>query len=208
MKWTTPGAAGDYTIQVKVTDGKGGEATKSKTVSVSPPAILSMNVPRVTAEGGYIALGGNPINAGGCLYAGDESTNKWVTGFISYDITGLTGATIQTASLTFHVKQKWGDPSFYTSFCVYDSYWGTIPISVATYSLSGTAIQYINSTTNGNFTVNIAVLKAELQAAINAGHLRFQIGISPQGSITNNNNAWDGIEWDQSGVTLNITYTQ
>ena len=108
MKWTTPGAAGDYTIQVKVTDGKGGEATKSKTVSVSPPAILSMNVTRVTAEGGYIALGGNPINAGGCLYAGDESTNKWVTGFISYDITGLTGATIQVGVADISCKTKMG----------------------------------------------------------------------------------------------------
>ena len=32
MKWTTPAAAGSYTITLKVTDGKGGEATQSKTV--------------------------------------------------------------------------------------------------------------------------------------------------------------------------------
>ncbi len=207
MKWTTPNAAGDYTIQVKVTDGKGGEATKPKTVSVSPPAILSMDVPKVTAEGGYIAFGGIPINAGGCLFAGDEPTNKWVVGYISFDITGLTNATIQNATMTFNVKQKYNDPSFYASFLVYETYWGTVPISVATYSLPVNQIQHIASTTDGNFTVNNAALKTALQTAINADHPRFQIGLSPTVEITNGNNDWDGIEYDQSGITLNVTYT-
>jgi hypothetical protein len=118
------------------------------------------------AEGGYVAFGGIPINAGGCLYSGGEPTNKWVVGFISFDITGLTNVTIQNASLTFNVKNKYGDPSFYTSFCVYDSFWGTVPVSVGTYSLPGTPIQYINSTTDGNFTVNNAALKRLVEILI------------------------------------------
>jgi len=207
MKWTTlNAAAGDYTIQVKVTDGKGGEATKSKTFSVSLPAPINMTVSKVAAEGGYVALGGIPINAGGCLYSGDSNTNKYIVGYISFDISGLTNATIQNASLTFNVKKKWGDPSFYTSICVYDTFWGAVPISAGTISVPGTTIQYIPSTTSGNFTVDNATLKNQLQTAISAGHLRFQIGVSPQGSLTNNNNVWDGIEWDQGGIALNITY--
>jgi hypothetical protein len=47
MKWTIPNTAGGYTIQVKVTDGKGGEATKSKTFSVNVPSAINMTVPKV-----------------------------------------------------------------------------------------------------------------------------------------------------------------
>jgi hypothetical protein len=205
MKWTTPNTAGDYTITVKVTDGKGGEATKSKTVSASAPASVNLVVPRIPAEGGYVAQGGVPINVGGCLYAGDSTTNKYVCGYISYDISGLTGAIIQNASLTFTIKTKWGDPSFFASFCVYDTYWGTNQISGDTISIGGTAIQYIN-TINGNFIVNNATLKNQLQGAISAGHPRFQLGVAPQGSLTDGDGAWDGFDWDQSGVVLNITY--
>ena len=207
MKWT-PASAGDYTIQVKVTDGKGGEATKLRTVSVSPLLIKSMDVPKVTAEGGYVSWDGTPINVGGCLFAGDDDTNKTIDGFISFDITALTNATIETASLTFHVKNKYGDPSFFSGICVADMYWGTVSISGGTPHLSGTAIQNISSTTDGNFTVDNAALKNALQTAINAGRPRFQIGVGPLGATSDNNNDWDGIEWEQSGITLNITYTQ
>ena len=199
----------DQTEETSATDPDGNNLTYKWTVSggaVNNDAANPMKWTTPNAAGGYIAFGGIPINAGVCLYPGDEPTNKWVVGFISFDITVLTNATIQNASLTFNVKNKYGDPSFYTSFCVYASFWGTVPISIATCSLPGTPIQYINSTTDGNFTVNNAALKTKLQAAINAGHPRFQIGVSLQGAVTNSNNSRDGIEWDQSGIALNITF--
>ena len=43
--WTAPSAPGDYTIAVKVTDGRGGEATEQLTISVAvnhPPRIVSL----------------------------------------------------------------------------------------------------------------------------------------------------------------------
>jgi len=205
MKWTAPAAAGSYTITLKITDGKGGEATQTKTVDVQS-AVVSLTLPRVTAEGGYVAYGGIPINPGGCLFAGDEPANNWVVGYISFDITGIAHATIQSATMTFNVKKKWDNPSFYASFLVYETYWGEAPISTATYSLPVNQIQHIPSTTDGNFTVSNDALKNALQAAINADHTRFQIGLSPTVAITDGNNDWDGIEYDQSGITLNITY--
>ena len=45
INWTAPVAPGDYTIAVKVTDGKGGEATAQLTISVvsnQPPVIESL----------------------------------------------------------------------------------------------------------------------------------------------------------------------
>lgn len=206
MKWTTPGTAGNYTVNVTVTDGNGGEDTESATYAVTVPAPVNVSVSKVVSEGGYIANGGTPINPGGCLYAGDEGTNKWVVGFVSFDITGLTDATIQNANLTFNVKKKWSDPSFYSSICIYSTYYGAVPISVAAYSASGTPLFYIGTTGTGTFGSAASAIKTNLQAAINAGRSRFQIGVSPQGTTTDSDNTWDGFEWDQSGITLNITY--
>ncbi len=45
VTWTAPAAAGDYTIAVKVTDGRGGEATAQLTINVAvnhPPVIDSL----------------------------------------------------------------------------------------------------------------------------------------------------------------------
>jgi len=206
MKWTAPNAAGDYTIQVKVTDGKGGEAIKSKTVSVGLPPTLNMNVPRVIAEGGYIENGGI-TNAGGCLYAGDSNNNKNCRGYISFDITGLAGATINSINLTFSIKQKWGNPSFFGPFYINVLEWGAHPIVQADYSLIGLPITHYNSDGDGNLVCNVDLLKTQLQNAINNGKTRFQIRILSTGSSTNNNNQWDGWEYDQSGVNLNVTYT-
>jgi len=45
VTWTAPAAPGDYTIAVKVTDGRGGEATTQLTIGVAvnqPPVIVSL----------------------------------------------------------------------------------------------------------------------------------------------------------------------
>ena len=49
VTWTAPAAPGDYTIAVKVTDGRGGEAIKQLTIGVvanQPPVIDSLTVER------------------------------------------------------------------------------------------------------------------------------------------------------------------
>jgi DNA-binding transcriptional regulator of glucitol operon len=49
ITWTAPGAPGEYTIMVKVTDGRGGEATAELTIGVAvnhSPAIDSLTAER------------------------------------------------------------------------------------------------------------------------------------------------------------------
>jgi hypothetical protein len=205
MKWTTPGAVGDYTIQVQVTDGRGGQATMSKTVSVSPVAVLSMNVPKVTGEGGWLEQNGQ-TQLGGTIYTGDSNVNKACRGYISFDITGLAGAIINNATLTFNIKQKWGDPSVFTSMWVGVVEWGAHPIVLSDYDLAGIGVQSFLTTGDGNLTCNAGALKTQLQNAITAGKTRFQIRIH-MASAGSNNNTWDGFEYNQSGVNLNVNYT-
>jgi hypothetical protein len=207
MKWTTPNTAGDYIIEVKVTDGKGGEATKSKTVSVSTPAILSTNVPIVISEGGWIEQNGQIHQSGQSFYVGDSILNKACRAYISFDITGLAGATINNATITFSIKQKWGDPTVLGPMWVGVVDWGATPIVLADFDLSGTGVQSFPTNGDGNFTCNAGALKTQLQNAITAGKTRFQIRLH-MSFMVSNNNAWDGFEYNQSGgVNLNVDYT-
>ena len=205
MKWTTPAAVGSYTITLKVTDGKGGEATKTKTVNVES-AIVSLTVPKVTTEGGYIESGG-PAYAGGDIFVGDSVGNKPVRGFISFDISALAGKTIDSASMPFNLKETWGSAGIFGSLWVGVVDWGAEPIVAADFNLAGVGIQSFDPAGGGSFTCNAGGLKTQLQNAINAGKSRFQIRIHWAAEGTNSNGAWDGWEYDQTGgANLNITY--
>ena len=209
IKWTMPDTAGNYDITVEVDDGNGGTAIFTESVEVFPalpPPVFNTNVTHIPSEGGYVEMGGI-TNAGGCLYAGDTNNNKVCLGYMSYDITGLAGVTVTDAKLTFTLKQYWGDPTFYSFFYIGSLYWGTIPISQSLSSVPIEVIQTFNSLGSGNFTCTASKLKEELQKAINDGKTRFQIRTYFTGSTTDNDGVWDGWEYDQSGVVLNVTGT-
>ncbi len=204
MKWTAP-AVGSQTITLKVTDGKGGEATQTKTVNVES-AIASLNVPKVTTEGGYIESTGN-IDHGGDVFAGDSGANSPVRGFVSFDITGLAGKTIDTASAVFNLKETWGIiPASWGNLWVGVVDWGAHPIVFTDFDLSGTGIQQFNPAAGGSFTCNAAALKTQLQSAISAGKSRFQLRIHWSAVVTDGDGEYDGWEYDQSQINLNITY--
>lgn len=210
MKWTAPAAAGSYTITVKVTDGKGGEATQSKDVSVEA-AVVNLDVPKVDSEGGYIEDGGK-INSGGGLFAGDSAASggyigdRAVRGFISFDITGLNGKTIDNATLTFNLNQVYGDVAGFGSLWVGVVDWGAEPLVLSDFGLPQVGIQLFDMAGGGNITCDAAALKTQLQSAINAGKSRFQIRIRHTGAASDIDNTWDGWSYLQAGVNLNINY--
>ncbi|MCG2789465.1 MAG: PKD domain-containing protein [Actinomycetia bacterium] len=211
MKWTTPGSAGSYTITLKVTDGKGGEATQSKDVSVET-AVVNLDVPKVNTEGGYIEQGGK-INTGGGLFAGDSAAgsgyigNRAVRGYISFDITGLNGKTIDQATLTFNINSIYGvPPATFGGMWVGVVDWGAEALVLSDFDLPQVGIQLFNMTGGGNITCTTATLKTQLQSAINGGKSRFQIMISHPGMPSSFNNTWDGWSYLQAGVNLNINY--
>ena len=207
MNWTTPAIPDNYDIKVVVDDGNGETVTLAKTIEVLPvlaPPIFNMDVPHVTAEGGYLENGGDTRNSTS-LYAGDSDFNKYCVGYISYDISSLAGTTITDARLTLTLKHEWGDPSFYNYFYIGSLYWGPTPIDQGLASTPSTDIQGFSASGNGNFICTNSKLVEELQKAIDNGQARFQIRIYFTGSSTNNNNDWDGWEYSQDQVVLNVT---
>lgn len=208
MKWTTPAAAGSYTITLKVKDGRGGEATQTKTVDVES-VVASLSVPEVIGESGYIEQGGPVHVAGGDMdiFAGDSSTNKMIRGYVSFNTAALAGKTIDSAELTFNLKQTWGDSGFLGGLWVGVVNWGAEPLVPADFDLGGLGLQLFSSAGGGSFICNVAGLKTQLQNAVTAGQSRFQIRIHWSNGVSDLNNNFDGWEYDQTGgVILNITY--
>ena len=54
VKWATPDTPGTYNISVKVTDGKGGEDTKSMNIGVQKQTSVNLNLNHVIQEEGYV----------------------------------------------------------------------------------------------------------------------------------------------------------
>ena len=229
VKWNTPSKSDNYEVKVVVRDGRGGSSSESISVYVgnvevavttqppsttappetSPPTTTtspqqtSLDLPKKTSEGGYLEYGGETF-AGGNIYAGDSANNKPCVGFISFDIAGIAGKTIASATLSLGSASVQGDPLVYLdAFWINVVEWGAEPIIQNDFNLPGIAIQSFNSP---NITCTAEKLKSELQKAINSGKSRFQLRVHFSGPYTDNDGARDGWEYAQSSVNLNVKY--
>jgi hypothetical protein len=233
VKWTTPAAPENYQVKVDIKDSKGALTSKTISVYVgsekapettatpattppttappttAPPTTTTapqqstLDVPKKSGEGGYLEYGGETF-AGGNVYAGDSSSNKPCVGFVSFDITVLTGKTITAARLTFTGSSVQGNPlSYCDSFWLNAADWGADPIVQSDFNLPGIAIQ---SFISPDITCTADKLKSEIQNAVNAGKTRFQIRVHFAGPYTNNNSAKDGWEYAQQSINLNVSY--
>ena len=229
VKWNTPSKSDNYEVKVVVRDGRGGSSSESISVYVgnvevavttqppsttappetSPPTTstspqqTSLDLPKKTNEGGYLEYGGETF-AGGNIYAGDSANNKPCVGFISFDIAGIAGKTIASATLSLGSASVQGDPLVYLdAFWINVVEWGAEPIIQNDFNLPGIAIQSFNSP---NITCTAEKLKSELQKAINSGKSRFQLRVHFSGPYTDNDGARDGWEYAQSSVNFNVKY--
>jgi hypothetical protein len=226
VKWNTPSEADDYVIKVEVKDSNGNVSSKSISVYVGTKQVVETTQPPVTAptttteppttepqesnfnlekrtgEGGYLEFGGQTF-PGGNLYAGDSVNNKPCVGFISFDISGLGGKSVESATLTFGGATTHGNPlSYLDAFWINIVEWGAEPITQNDFNLIGNAVQ---SFTVPGIACTASSLKSGLQNAINSGKSRFQIRVHFSGPYTDNDSTKDGWEYSQSGVNLNIT---
>ena len=205
MNWTAPSTAGDYDITVEVDDGNGGTATLIKSIEVFPalsPPVAVMDMPYVNAESGYIVEGQEVINNTG-IFAGDSTTNKICRGYMSYDITSLSGVIVTDTTLTYTIGPVYGTPTFGNLWVgIVD--WGAEPLVVSDFNLGGVGIE---SFSTASFTCSNQKLIDELQKAINDGKSRFQVRIHFASGTSDGNGSWDGWSYLKHQVILNVVYT-
>lgn len=212
-KWNTPNTTDDYEISVAVSDGKGntsetstavyvGEVTVPEDGGEGQPQSSSLNLPRKESEGGYIEEKGVTSN-GGNIYAGDSASNNPCSGFISFDISGISGRTVESVSLTLSGASILGDPlSFYYMLNINVLDWGPESITPDDFKTDGIFVAIYNSP---EIICNVSKLKEELQKAIDAKKPRFQIRIHFSGPKTDSDGQSDGWRYSQSNVNLNVT---
>lgn len=199
MKWTTS-IPGDYEVTVIVEDGKGGTDTKTETVPVGSLPITSLS----KSEWGHIIKEDSMcINSTCKIMVGDYLSNKPIRGFVSFDISSLTGRTVYDVVLVFGNPIQWGDPASLISLISLEVVdWGNDALELEDYFLLGTLL---GTYSNPNFFSAAGLLPAKLQDAIDSGKDRFQIRISSTGLLTNNNNATDAWGYPVDSVSLSVS---
>jgi len=207
IKWTMPAAVGDYDITVIVDDGNGGMATLTETVEVTAMLglpVAAMDVPIIVSEGGYINAAG-PYATGNYNLVGDELNDGAIRAYISFDITGLSGVNIASATLTCNTYTTFGDPILFTPLWISSVNWEPGPIvSPGDYNLSG---DLIDNFSLSSFICDSPNLRLYLQNAINGGRDRFQIMMFFTGLASDADGLSDYWGYRDDSVSLNVTYT-
>jgi hypothetical protein len=205
VKWTMPDTAGDYQIEVEVNDGRGGSDSRTETVQVIPmlgPPIAAMEVPIVVIEGGKMRQDEatwvcNSYNVG------DTNTNLGLRSYVSFDITGLSGATIENAELSVNCIATSGNCSSFCPLWVVSVNWEPGHIMPGDFNLTGDPIDNFST---ASFSTDTDNLRIHLQNAIDSGRDRFQLMLLFTGMLSDNDSFPDYWAYSDSSVALNITY--
>lgn len=203
--WNTPDSLGSYTIQVEIEDGRGGYAVEIINVNVgSQIQIGRMDVPIVWQEGGSISPDEIGYRIANNHIVGDTYTNEQCKGFISFDITNLSGANITGATLTVNNSRIIGDPSGFIPLWVSSANWEPGNIVLDDFNIPVDLIQEFSTL---SFICDSPNLKSYIQDAINSGRDRFQVVLFFNGMATDNDNDYDIWEYSDYGINLEVFYT-
>jgi hypothetical protein len=200
VTWTS-NKAGSATINLTVSDNRGGRTTGSVTVNVLP-ATTTVTLNPVPSETGTV----DQKNATdySTTRAGDDANNVGYRAFWSFDISSLAGKEIQSADLKFTTERITGYPFAYNMpplglggmWLWKDTYGSSLPaFDYVGAEIIGTGLMYeapsvIDVTTDLKLPANFANNRFKVEALFN--------------KVSNGNNFTDMIEW--SSLVLEVTY--
>jgi hypothetical protein len=186
-----------FFVDIKVQAPVVASPTPTNTPPALPPAIAQVVLNAVASESGtlYEPAAGAPST----ILAGDTSANEIARGYMSFDISTLSGKTIQNASLALGSCSTMQNPFTSLSGIWVGEVQYPLPLDQADYNIAGTGIVNLNS-----IPAPIDV-KAYVQARVTEGKSRFQIRLHPAGPSDGDGQA-DYISCNAGSVTLTITY--
>jgi len=139
---------------------------------------------------------------------GDDSRNKNVRIFLSFNISSLRGADILDAVLIMDKPIKAGDPSFFNEFWIQEIYWGQNLPSNEQFGSPGFLITKYPGNFNGRIIHKSQTLIDYIQSDLDAQKTRFQIRLSFIGNVlSDNDNMSDIYKYSDPFVRLQIKYT-
>jgi hypothetical protein len=168
-------------------------------------AKVAADLPIVAAECANIYGGNVYVDPG--VFPGDSGASETeVRGFISFDISQLSDAIIESAKISGKSYIVNGKPiTKYGPMIIKAVYWGARAVSPADFNLDG--IEITNNSKN-NFTKSPAVLKDDLQKVVNSGINRYQICFYFEMPQTDGDGELDDIQYLLEDVDLNVTYSK
>ena len=166
-----------------------------------------------TADMPYIAtecanIYGGRVYVDELLLPGDNGQhNHEVRGFISFDISELSGATIQSAKISGKSSTVYGTPiNTYGPMIIKAVYWGARAVSLEDFNLDGIEITNISK---NNFGKSPEVLQEDLQNVVNSGSNRYQLcfyfEMPPQ---ADGDGEVDDIQYPLEDIDLSVTYSK
>jgi hypothetical protein len=196
VKWTMPTSAANYDITVLVDDGNGGTAERTETFEVLD--IPSQSLAQVSGGGSiikdYMAVPQSIASVG------DFVTNKPERGYLSFDISSLSGKTVVSAEMKFNSYSENADPySLIEKIWLEAVYWGNDDIKLADFYLQGVMLGEYDIPT---FTCSSQKLVDELNKAIDNGHAKFQVRLRHKGYASDNDNTKDVLSYGPVEFTV------
>lgn len=205
---TAPGSDGSYKGYWKLRNSAGVHFSqfyvdikvKTPTPTAGPTTII-LNATGGT-EGGTVyepAAGVAVVN--GTILAGDTGSNFLARGYMSFDISSLSGKTINAASLDLSGCAQMQDPFTSLSGIWVGEVQYVLPLDQSDYNISGTGIQLLNA-----MPASAIDVKSYVQARVTEGKSRFQIRLHPSAGSSDGDGQADYMTCSASGPKLSITY--
>jgi len=162
-------------------------------------------IPFVSSECGNV-IGGTAYSDP-VIYPGDNgSEDLEVRGFVSFDISGLAGATVVEADISVNADNLFGTPfNTYGPLLTKAVYWGPRGITPSDYDLDGVELRNV---TSKNFGIQNQNLKEDLQRAIDSGSGRYQLMFYFEMNGTDGDGEADNITYYLDQMVFTVTYDQ
>jgi hypothetical protein len=207
VELTTPAAAGNYKGFWKLRNAAGVHFSQfyvdikvQAATATAGPTTITLNATGGT-EGGTVyepASGLAIVN--GTILAGDTGSNYIARGFMSFDISSVSGKTVTAATLDLSSCAVMQDPFAGLAGIWVGDVQYALPLHQSDYDLSGSGIRLLTSLPGSSIDV-----KSNVQARATEGKSRFQIRLHPAGPSDADGQA-DYITCSANGPKLTITY--
>jgi len=212
--WVAPSDPGSYEIYIEVSDGNGGEATVTVSVTVEPAGAVGTSL-STRGFGANAALSGQ-VNEDGeffiaadssgvpYIYVGDTASRLKVQGFLSFDVSIIAGENVTAAWLTIRGSRD-GDPTLLLMpLAISSTNYGN-SLDGADYGVSSTNLISFYPLSGTDFSFTNENLKNAVQGVLTAGRQYFQVKLVINSA--NGNTVADGFTILLSDVMLEVEYT-
>jgi hypothetical protein len=196
----------ETTIEETAEEETTAEETTTEETTAEEKTEYTADMPYIGAECTNI-IGGELVWYDVVIMPGDTGEdNLEVRGFMSFDISQLLGTAVESAKISGKAYALVGTPvATYGPMIIKSVYWGTGAISPSEFDLNGTEITTISKT---NFIKSPAVLKDDLQSAVNHARNRYQLCFYFKMSQTDGDGESDYIQYSFRDIILTVTYSK